>query len=570
MHSKFSVEWAEWMKYLKTSKYAHVQRRAVAASTLTVDDIFKFYKDRVLDNHELGILGETSGQVVNVAHHLGSVLQERHRPPSRTSSINSELLTLPPGENDLDADTSANHAMKNQAVRSKGKAVAGPYTADQTKSALNPDTKKRSGKQTKAVQLTKKRKVANDNLKAARLDLHTESRKRRYDLLDKDRFWRLSSGRAVETVLFQASIQHGATASICSYVVDVTCRTTKALFRNDEWNEIVAMSHFELPQIPRPTLLFLEKLRKSIVSGVHPNYVPLPDPNTMDAKDIMDCILAQKTAAEWYFLYHKEPSPFTIDDLSEAWWARESWAALHDFLHDLPSIFMVDGEKRGLDSSRRRNMGRQYNPEEPARKRIGRKLDLICRDEELLHDWMVIERMRHWDPQSTKLLREFWCDVLRETVTIAHNRMFEVPATFRHSCTFFGGYTGDTGFGFLQIHPATESSYVLLLDRQPHYTLPRKIGEMREPFQGLVKLLRIRTATKSTIELYRELLLPQSSPDGDTGQNEEDEENVDLGWMTNDPVEQFDANNVVVSSPLDPDDFPPEFESDPGSASENN
>jgi hypothetical protein len=103
---------------------------------------------------------------------------------------------------------------------------------------------------------------------------------------------------------------------------------------------------------------------------------------------------------------------------------------------------MVDGEKRGLDSSRRRNMGRQFNPEEPARRRCGRKLDLICRDEQLLHDWMVVERMRHWDPQSTKLLKESECDVLREMVTIAHNRMFEVSAAFRGSCAFFGEYTG--------------------------------------------------------------------------------------------------------------------------------
>ncbi|KAG0310789.1 hypothetical protein BGZ97_012310 [Linnemannia gamsii] len=137
-----------------------------------------------------------------------------------------------------------------------------------------------------------------------------------------------------------------------------------------------------------------------------------------------------------------EPSPFVVDDLSESWWARESWAALHDLLNDLPSIVMVDGEKRGLDSSRRRNMGRQFNPEEPARRRCGRKLDLICRDEQLLHDWMVVERMRHWDPQSTKLLKEFECDVLREMVTIAHNRMFEVSAAFRGSCAFFGEYTG--------------------------------------------------------------------------------------------------------------------------------
>lgn len=38
---------------------------------------------------------------------------------------------------------------------------------------------------------------------------------------------------------------------------------------------------------------------------------------------------------------------------------------------------------------------------------------------------MVVERMRHWDLQLIKLLKEFGRNVLRETVTIEHNRMFE-------------------------------------------------------------------------------------------------------------------------------------------------
>jgi hypothetical protein len=141
-------------------------------------------------------------------------------------------------------------------------------------------------------------------------------------------------------------------------------------------------------------------------------------------------------------LYTKEPSPFIVDDLSESWWARASWALLFHLLDDIPGAFMIDGEKRGLDSSKRRNMGRAYNPDEPLRKKSGRKLDLICRDEVKKHDWLVVERMRGWDPQSTKFLREFNHDVLRETVTIAHNRMFDAPASFREECTFVGGYTG--------------------------------------------------------------------------------------------------------------------------------
>lgn len=154
------------------------------------------------------------------------------------------------------------------------------------------------------------------------------SRARRYQLLDKNLFWWLRSGRAVETVLHNASLRSGATTrynrqqslsalfgglrhipsqlthclsnSICSFVIDVSCRTTKALFEDDEWNEILAKTPFDLPQLPRPTLLFLNKLRRSILKGKHPNYVMLPDSANSDPKDLTDCILAQKTAAEWY------------------------------------------------------------------------------------------------------------------------------------------------------------------------------------------------------------------------------------------------------------------------------
>ncbi|KAF9578063.1 hypothetical protein BGW38_006352 [Lunasporangiospora selenospora] len=320
-----------------------------------------------------------------------------------------------------------------------------------------------------------------------------------------------------------------------------------SLFDDDEWNEILAKTRFDLPQLPRPTLRFLDKLRQSVIQGRHPNYVPLPDPVTTNDKDLTECILAQKTAAEWHFLYHKDPSPFVVDDLSESWWARESWAVLHDLLHDIPSIFMVDGEKRGLDSSRRRNMGRQFNPEEPARRRCGRKLDLICRDEQLRHDWMVVERMRHWDPQSTKPLKEFGCDILRETVTIAHNRMFEVSALMY------------TGFGFFQLHPVTEKSYVLVMERQQLHTLPRTKNNLQEPFKGLVKLLRIRTAMKSTIEIYRQLCRAHQLPESVAGHDQEAEK-AGFTWMTEDPVGPFDPNIVVASSPIGPDDLSPNFD----------
>ncbi|KAG0235873.1 hypothetical protein BGW42_004519 [Actinomortierella wolfii] len=134
--------------------------------------------------------------------------------------------------------------------------------------------------------------------------------------------------------------------------------------------------------------------------------------------------------------------------------------------------------------------------------------------------------------------------------------MFEVSSSFRCTCVFFGGYTGDTGFGFFQLHPANDESYVLIMERQPLYTLPRKKNDMQEPFKGLVKLLRIRAAVRSTIETYRRLYRAQHQVENVADQDQETEE-PDVSWMTEDSVEVFDSTAIVASSPIDPDDHPP-------------
>ncbi|KAG0093597.1 hypothetical protein BGZ92_004196 [Podila epicladia] len=80
---------------------------------------------------------------------------------------------------------------------------------------------------------------------------------------------------------------------------------------------------------------------------------------------------------------------------------------------------MVEGEKRGYESSKRRNMGQVYSPEEIKHKKCG--LDLICHDE---------------------ILREVNRDTIRESITIAHNMLFKVPTGFREKCAFVRDYTG--------------------------------------------------------------------------------------------------------------------------------
>ncbi|KAF9202165.1 hypothetical protein BGZ59_002288 [Podila verticillata] len=387
--------------------------------------------------------------------------------------------------------------------------------------------------------------------KKSKQNLAVDRRSERFHSLDQSRFWRLSNGKVVEETLYRASLEYGASTSVRSYTIDTSCPKTQALFTSQEWDEVVSSVSFLLPGLHKKTLNFIEKLRRSLCENKHPYTVPLPDATTMSDADRFDCNLAVKTVVEWHMLYTKEPSPFVVDDLSESWWARTAWALLFNLLDDIPSIFMVDREKRGLDSSKRRNMGRAYIPEEPKHKKCGRKLDLICRDEVLRHDWLVVERMRGWDPQSTKFLREYSHDVVRETATIAHNRLFDVPTSFRKECTFVGAYTGSRGIDAFQMKPGPGHSYVLLMQPIGQYTLCPMNGELKEQFQGLVRLLQIRASMRNTIELYNSLIGSAASTTVESP--ESDDENLD--WYYGEPEPRFDPNQVVSSSPIGPDDL---------------
>ncbi|KAF9998085.1 hypothetical protein BGZ79_008231 [Entomortierella chlamydospora] len=389
--------------------------------------------------------------------------------------------------------------------------------------------------------------------KKSKQDLAVARRSERFHGLDKSRFWRLSSGKVVEETLYRASLESGASTSVRSYTIDASCPKTRALFTSQEWNEVVSSVSFQLPELHKKTLAFIEKLRPGLCENKHPYTVPLSNDPTMSDADLFDCNLAVKTAVEWHMLYTKKPSPFIVDDLSESWWARASWALLFNLLDDTPGIFTVDGEKRGLDSSKRRNMGRTYNPEESGHKKCGRKLDLICRDEVQKHDWLVFERMRGWDPRSTKFLRELSHDVVRETVTITHNRLVDVPTSFREKCVFVGGYSGSRGVDAFQIKPGPGRSYVLLMQHVGQYTLCPVNGELKEQFQGLVRLLQVRVSMKNTIELYKSLIGANPSDPFPTTESESDHGNLD--WYYDDPEPRFDPNQVVSSSPIGPDDL---------------
>ncbi|KAF9350338.1 hypothetical protein BGX34_001273 [Mortierella sp. NVP85] len=138
-------------------------------------------------------------------------------------------------------------------------------------------------------------------------------------------------------------------------------------------------------------------------------------------EDVLFMASLQENAPVGARLYKKTPSPFTTKGLSEAYWARTSWPLMKDLLDNTPGILMVDREKAGVDSTRRRNR-RRTEEDASVRRRIGRKLDLVGRNFIRNEDWMIIESMNSWDPTSPKFLTDN-VDLFRELRTIMAHRL---------------------------------------------------------------------------------------------------------------------------------------------------
>ncbi|KAG0304346.1 hypothetical protein BGZ99_002419, partial [Dissophora globulifera] len=352
-------------------------------------------------------------------------------------------------------------------------------------------------------------------------------REERFKRMNPSHFWTLSTGTRVEEVLFKVNVTPSATIKSRSYTIDYECAFTKSLFTAVEWQEIGAYCVFDLPQLPPGTLKYIVNAKDTMVTGKPVRSVPLP------SEDEDTCELLLDTFRSWEWPYKKSPSPFLVEDLSEAFWGRNSWPLLMKLI-DMNNIFMIDGEKAGLESSRRKNRGRQWEANKPlSRKKSGRKLDLITRDAVEKKDWLIVERMKSWDEQSVKFLRETSCDLFRETRTILTDRVQDAHnRTFRGAARLFGIYTGDRGFKTFEMKLAPGDSYVVLYKDYPTYELPSALGNMHQHVQGM-------TVMKATIAAYLE---PQ--------QEQEQEEEEDLSWMYGNQHNDLDAETTLASSPL--------------------
>lgn len=82
-------------------------------------------------------------------------------------------------------------------------------------------------------------------------------------------------------------------------MIDLSCQTTKSLFSEDEWKEIMEQSSFDMPALSSSTIWYLNSLWQCMLQGRHPHNVSTPLESTTSTANQYDYHLTLKTAAEW-------------------------------------------------------------------------------------------------------------------------------------------------------------------------------------------------------------------------------------------------------------------------------
>ncbi|KAF9196616.1 hypothetical protein BGZ50_009131 [Haplosporangium sp. Z 11] len=124
---------------------------------------------------------------------------------------------------------------------------------------------------------------------------------------------------------------------------------------------------------------------------------------------------------------------------------QDARCGIEGLLSGVDGLTMIDGEKAGLESGKRRNMGRKIDMElSTPCKQTGRKLDLVAKHTTNKRDWFIVESLKEWDEMSTKYLRELDITLFKALHLVASHRLQEQSnGQFHNEARFFSVYSRD-------------------------------------------------------------------------------------------------------------------------------
>ncbi|KAF9400509.1 hypothetical protein BGX21_004131 [Mortierella sp. AD011] len=304
--------------------------------------------------------------------------------------------------------------------------------------------------------------------------------------------WILASGTIVEDVLYTAGSDE-ACASL-SFMLDLDDAKTKALFSEEDWNEIIS----DLPP--------------------YENYGE-------EAGEYLDkCMEVASIEDMRKILEKRQHDPES--QLGEAWWKDNAWGVCRRLTTGIKGSFIIMGEKAGHDSSDRRNQ----DITTVDRKKIGVKADFLWRTISSPDiDWSAGESATVWDSAAMKYRNEGVFKLPRQLHDILVARTCETGGVDSLRQEYVCGLlTGGPVIQRVQICWGTKGENITRFFRSPERRLFPTVQELGISLMAVHDLLVLRATTlrlcnkyeesrrefaKASIKMRRqELLIPSVSP----------------------------------------------------------
>ncbi|KAF9345504.1 hypothetical protein BGX34_004696 [Mortierella sp. NVP85] len=232
--------------------------------------------------------------------------------------------------------------------------------------------------------------------------------------------------------------------------------------------------------------------------------------------------LIKKLMLDWWFLYRKESGPFTAGTLlSEAWWSSHWFSILGYLVDDNESCYAINGEKTGLESSRRKNRHRPEEPVRTTRKKVGTKSDIFIRT--LGHtsrDWSVVESRHLWDSFSNKVIGESRIKVARQLHDILFHRAQETAWSnvFLGEAKVVGLVTGGSMLTRMDL-VFGGGRYTTVLKGQGLYKMAETLNQFKLSLKVAKFLLQTRGVIINLMALFNQCLEDSEVGSDDEGQD---------------------------------------------------
>ncbi|KAG0366531.1 hypothetical protein BGZ54_005219 [Gamsiella multidivaricata] len=336
-------------------------------------------------------------------------------------------------------------------------------------------------------------------------------RERYMDMADEKK-WMLPSGKYAEDAF-----------SMHSFVIDLGDKRTRQAFRGEDWRAIEEralllsdqpMHHLVEEYLDTFDLSDSESKLENLRTATY--YDPLQDADASDLGDaatyeeiVFEVELVRKLMWEWWLLYQKSANPFiTGTSLSEAWWATHAFPTLGCLVDDVDNCFAINGEKSGIESSRRKNRHRPEEPVKATRKKVGTKADIFIRT--LGHtprDWSVTESGHLWDTFGNKAIGESREKLSRQLMDILRHRAQECRwnKRFLEGAKVLGFVTGGSKITRMDIMFGG-GHYAMILKGHGLYSLGENLDQFKLNLRVAKFLLKSRGAVIQLMRLFNRSL----------------------------------------------------------------